>query len=400
MKDTIQTTIQQTAEKNYEDLQTCFKSGSTKSLKWRKSQLQALRKGLKEMEGSFVKALSLDMGKVEPLTIAEIGQCINDCYQSFYSLDDWAKNEYIPTNLELLPSKSWRQPAPLGVALIIGAWNFPISLTIQPLVGAIAAGCCALVKPSENCPNTARLIYEIVEKYLDTAAYRTMLGGKEVVSVLLDEFRWDKMFFTGGVNVGKKVAAAAAKNLTDVTLELGGKNPVVIDKEVNLKSAVSRLLWGKMENAGQFCLSPDFCVVHEDIYERFVDEIKALYSKNWGDPSKAETVGKMPVRIVNKRRWRYLHAMIDEVENSQTSSVLLGGTKLASEEQLFIPLTIVVNVPKSLTIMTEEIFGPILPVVVVKSIDDAISFVNDMPRKHPLATYIFTSNQATATKFL
>ena len=389
-------------DQHYAELQTCFRSGYTRDVSWRKRQLKKLLTGCKAMEKEITNNLLLDVGKPEPAAIAELGASCIEIQYAYNNLETWVKKEYVRSNIELQPgTKSWRQPQALGVALIMSAWNFPFALLIQPLVGAIAAGCCAILKPSEISPKTADVIAKLVEKYLDPAAYRVVLGDVGVSSRLVQKYHWDKIFFTGGSKVGKIVAQAAAKYLTNITLELGGKNPTIVDKYIDLKVTVSRILWCKLENAGQFCLGVDYCVIHEESFPSFIEEFKCLYAHYWGDnPGRPDTVLKMPGRVINEQQWQRLHKMISDIEQTDPNSIILGGTKYASRDLRYIPLTVVLNPPMSSPVMTEEIFGPILPIFTVPSINEAISFVNSMPTKHPLALYVFSHNINTAQKVI
>ena len=379
---------------HYSDLQTTFHSGHTRSLAWRKCQLKNLLRGCKAMEKEITHALSIDVGKPEPASILELGAAVQEIKFAYSNVECWMQKEYVRSNIDFQPgTSSWRQPQPLGVALIMSAWNFPFALLIQPLVGAIAAGCCAVLKPSEISPNTALIAEKLVGSFLDPAAYRVVVGGVGVSSRLVQRFRWDKIFFTGGSKTGRIIAQAAAKTLTSVTLELGGKNPTIVDKHVDLKVAVSRILWCKLENAGQFCMSVDYCIIHEDIVSSFMKEFKNLYRYYWGDnPGHPETVVKMAGRIVNEQHWERLHKMISEIEVSNSESILVGGTEYSSRSRRYIPLTVVLNPPMKSMLMSEEIFGPILPIFTVPSISQAITFVNSMPSKYPLALYVFSNN--------
>mmetsp|Transcript_27193 Transcript_27193/g.42247 ORF Transcript_27193/g.42247 Transcript_27193/m.42247 type:complete len:521 (+) Transcript_27193:243-1805(+) len=399
------TTSKAELHKHHADLNATFNSGRTKSINWRKQQIKALIQGCTEQQEEIYRALSLDLGKPRPAAMAEVGAIIKEAKAAYYDVTKWMDITKVKTPLMFQPgTSSWLQPQPLGVGVIIGPWNFPFTLIMQPLLGAIAAGCCAMLKPSEFSPNTSNVLKKVVEEYLDNEAIRVILGDASV-SKLLMELKWDKIFFTGGTEVGRQVAVAAAENLTNVTLELGGKNPVVVDKDIDMKTCVKRVLWAKMENAGQFCLGADYMVLHQDIADEFLAEFTELHKEFWGDnPGKPETIHKMPCRIVNERHWQRLYDMIVEIEEAEPAGskgkIIYGGSATANKETLFIPMTLIVDPPLNSRVMGEEIFGPLLPIITVPSTDAAISFVNNMPLKHPLALYSFSKNFKVARRVI
>lgn len=402
----IMTTSKAEINKHHADLNATFNSGKTKSLSWRKDQIKALIQGCTEQQDEIYKALSLDLGKPRAAAMAEVGAIIKEAKDAYYDLPQWADLTKVKTPLMLQPgTSSWLQPQPLGVALIIGPWNFPFTLMMQPLLGAIAAGCCTVLKPSEFSPNTSNIIKKVVEGYLDNDAIRVIMGDASVSRHLVELLKWDKIFFTGGIEIGRKVAVAAAENLTNITLELGGKNPVVVDKDVNMKTCVKRVLWAKMENAGQFCLGADYMVLHQDIADEFLTEFTKLHTEYWGDnPGKPETIDKMPCRIVNERHWQRLYDMIVEIEEAKPpgskGKIMYGGSATANKETLFIPLTLIKDPPIESRVMGEEIFGPLLPIITVPNIDAGILFVNNMPLKHPLAIYSYSNNIKVARRVI
>lgn len=256
-------------QSHFEALKRSFDKGLTLDVEWRKFQLKALHKGIQDCESEIIKAEKADLGKAVPLIVVEIGTCLKEIEEAYSNVDEWVKDVPISTPIELQPGKSWRQPKPKGLALIISAWNFPLALALQPLVGAIAAGCCVLVKPNEGSPETAKVVCKIIDNYLDQAAFRSVQGGVKTSSALVSEFHFDKIFFTGGSKVGRKIAEAGVKYFADITLELGGKNPLIIDEYVDVKTAVWRTVYARMENAGYVVALT--CVPKMQILSNFID---------------------------------------------------------------------------------------------------------------------------------
>jgi aldehyde dehydrogenase (NAD+) len=267
---------------------------------------------------------------------------------------------------------------PLGVVLVISPWNYPVQLLLSPLVGAIAAGNCAVLKPSEVTPNVSDVIGRLVPKYLDPDAITVVQGGVDETTAVLRE-RFDHILYTGNGAVARHVMEAAAKHLTPITLELGGKSPCIVDKDVDLMVAARRIAWGKFLNAGQTCVAPDYVLVHESRERDLIDALKKAVHEFYGDdPKRTPDYG----RIVNERHHRRLAVLLKDGE------VALGGQ--ADEADRYIAPTILRNVPTNAPVMADEIFGPILPVLTVRSIDEAVTFVNARPK--PLALYVFTKD--------
>lgn len=372
--------------KTVNDLRTTFHSGVTRPAAWRKQQLEGIAAMMKEREDVFVKALQADMRKPRFEAFgAEVSYLLNDAKHAIKNLDDWMRPEKVSTNIVNLPATSRILREPLGVVLIIGPWNYPLQLVLSPLIGAIAAGNTAVLKPSEVTANAAAALAEWLPKYVDPAAVRVVEGGVEETTQLLKE-RFDHIFYTGNGHVGRIVMEAAAKHLTPVTLELGGKSPVIIDQDVDLDAAVRRTLWGKFFNAGQTCLAPDYVLVHKSVEAAFLGKCKTMLREFYGDDPK-----KSPdfTRIVNQRHHKRLMAMLGDGE------VVVGGE--SDEADCYIAPTIVSIKPDS-KLMSDEIFGPILPVMPVDSIDAAINFINGRPKA--LALYVFTKNSAVSDAVL
>ena len=289
----------------------------------------------------------------------------------------------------ILPATSEIVYEPYGVALIISPFNFPINLSLVPIIGAIASGNCVLLKPSELSTNCEKLLCTLIPKYMDGECIKVITGGIDTMTALLD-LQWDKIFFTGSTRVGKIVAKAAANYLTPVSLELGGKCPVVIDSSVtDLELATKRILWGKIINAGQMCVAPDYVLCHASKYEEFLDlTIKVMKQFYNGDASKSPDFG----RIITKSHCERLEHLIDTCDGK----VVIGGN--VDFEKKYVDPTIIRDASMSSTLMTEEIFGPILPVFKYESLDEAIQIINSTPLKNPLALYVFGKDRQMIDK--
>jgi len=289
--------------------------------------------------------------------------------------------------VQLQPGSSAIYKQPKGVALIIGAWNFPFHVTLIPLVDAITAGCCCILKPSEVSENMAKAVTSIFPKYLDNNGIAIVSGGPEETKVLLKE-KFDKICYTGNTTVGKIVMKAASKHLTPVLLELGGKSPLIIDNTVNLRKALPRIIWGKFLNAGQTCIAPDYALVHKDVYPEFLAESVRTIEQFWG---KDQQANKDFGRIINHRHVNRIKQLL------KGSHHIHYGGKIDESDRYIQPTIITEADPKS-PLMSEEIFGPLFPVFQINNVDEAISFINDRPK--PLALYIFTENSTTAKKVI
>jgi aldehyde dehydrogenase (NAD+) len=311
---------------------------------------------------------------------AEIADVRMGLHELKKNLRRYMKPEKVATPLPLQPGKSVIVREPLGVVLVISAWNYPIALAITPLAGALAAGNCAVLKPSEVAPKTSALLAELLPKYLDASAVEVIEGGVPETSELLAQ-RFDHIFYTGSTNVGRIVMTAAAKHLTPVTLELGGKSPCVIDRDVDLAVAARRVAWGKFYTTGQTCIAPDYVLCHAAVHDAFVAQLVATIREFWGDDPKASPDYG---RVVNARHHKRLMGLIPG------SGVLATGGQ-ADEQDRYIAPTVLTDVLPDSKLMGEEIFGPILPVLKVDDMDAAIRFINARPK--PLALYLFSSNE-------
>ncbi|XP_061721141.1 aldehyde dehydrogenase, dimeric NADP-preferring isoform X2 [Cydia pomonella] len=357
-----------------------FARGVTKPLAWRKQQLKNLLRMYEENYNAMVEALHKDLrrSKMEAVLL-EVDYLINDLKSMLHHIDEWAKPEHPPKGFVNMLDEVVIYNDPYGVALVIGAWNYPLQLLLLPMAGAIAAGNTVIVKPSELSVACANFVVETLPKYLDNDAVQVVEGGPAETTELLKQ-RFDYIFYTGGTNVGKIVHAAAAKFLTPVTLELGGKSPVYIDSTANLEVTTKRILWGKFINSGQTCIAPDYILCSKEIQDKFVAEAKKVLKEWYGeDPQKSPDL----CRIVNSRHFSRLQALVD----ASKDKIAIGGSYDAQER--FIAPTILTNVTGTDKIMEDEIFGPILPILPVQNAYEAIKFINE--REHPLVLYVFST---------
>ncbi len=368
-----------------EKLRQTFRSKRTRSYEWRVSQLKALRKFLVEKEKEINEALWKDLRKGDfESAITEQGVVMSEIDYTLSRLADWMRPESASTPIIDQPGHCLIHPEPLGVALIIGAWNYPINLLLAPLVGALAAGNASVLKPSEMAVATSAMLARYIPDYMDKDAVVVMEGGVPETEEILS-IQFDYIFFTGSGKVGKIVMGKAAAHLTPVTLELGGKSPAIILADTNLEVAAHRVAWGKFMNGGQTCIAPDYVLVEKSIEAAFIEKLTTAIQSFYGpDPQKSPDY----CRIVNDANFRRLSAFLS---NGET---VCGGKTDASER--YIAPTILKNVTGEMPIMQEEIFGPILPVITVENLDAAIQFING--RAKPLALYLFSKSGASHEK--
>jgi aldehyde dehydrogenase (NAD+) len=359
-----------------------FDGGRTRPVELRLEQLARLRRMLVEHEDEIIAALHADVGKPSlEAFVAEVAYTLSEIDLVRKRLRSWAKPERVRTSLLAQPGRSRVIREPLGVVLVIGPWNYPFQLVVGPLVGAIAAGNCAVVKPSEVAPATSTLLATRLPQYLDPSTVAVVEGGVAETTALLKE-RFDHVFYTGNGAVGRIVMEAAARHLTPVTLELGGKSPCIVDERVDLDVAARRIVWGKFYNAGQTCVAPDYVLAHTRVAERLIERMKDTLLDFYGnDPKASPDYG----RIVNARHHRRLTKLL---EDGKSGELAVGGE--ADEAARYLAPTILRRVPEHAPVMQEEIFGPILPVIEVDNVDAAIAFVNARPK--PLALYVFSSD--------
>lgn len=362
-----------------------FDSGKTRSLAWRREQLQGLLRFSKEQSARLAEALHADLRKpAMEAYAADLSQVTNEAKLALKNLNKWTKPERIG-RLPLL-GRCVLMRDPLGVVLIIAPWNYPVGLLLSPLAGAIAAGNTAVLKPSEVTAHTSGVIAETLTNYVDPDAFAVVQGGVEETTALLDE-KFDHIMYTGNGQVGRIVMRKAAETLTPVTLELGGKSPCIVDSTANIETTAKRIAWGKFMNAGQTCIAPDYLLVEESVQQPLLDALQKTVKDFYGDDAqKSDDYA----RVVNERHHGRLTKLLEGQE------IAFGGKVDSSD--CFIEPTVVKNVSPDAPIMQSEIFGPILPVLTVKDVDEAVAFVNH--RDKPLALYVFTGDEAVAEKVL
>jgi aldehyde dehydrogenase (NAD+) len=354
-----------------------FATGATKPLQFRLEQLQRLKAAILKRQEDIVEAAHVDLGRPELEGYIEVGALMELNYVLKH-LKSWVKPAKVPLALTFQPGSAWIQPEPLGVVLIIGPWNYPFQLLISPLLGAIAAGNCAILKPSELAPATSRVIAELIRETFDPQFVAVIEGGVETAQTLLSQ-KFDHIFFTGGARVGQIVMEAAAKQLTPVTLELGGKSPCIVDRDIDLKVTARRIIWGKFVNAGQTCVAPDYLLVDEAIKPALLSALQQTLREFYGEnPEKSPDLA----RIINEQQFERLVRLLKGEE------ILVGGQ--SNREARYIAPTILNEVRWDAPVMQEEIFGPILPVLTYRDINEAIAAINARPK--PLALYLFTRN--------
>ncbi|HEY6649934.1 MAG TPA: aldehyde dehydrogenase family protein [Mycobacterium sp.] len=360
-------------------LRDTFKSGRTRSVEWRKQQLRALEAMMTENEAAIAAALEQDLGR-SPFEawLADIASTAGEAKDAAKNVRKWMRRKYRLLEMSQLPGRGWIEYEPYGTVLVIGAWNFPFVLTLGPAIGAIAAGNTMVLKPSEVCPASSALMAELVPKYLDNDAIVVIEGDGSVSQELIAQ-GFDHICFTGGTEIGRKVYEGAAPHLTPVTLELGGKSPVIVSADADIDVAAKRIAWTKFINSGQICIAPDYVLADAKIRDQLVDKIKAAMTT-----FEAENPGGR--RIVNQRHFDRLTASLAATKGD----VVIGGGSDSSK--ISIQPTVVVDPDPAEPLMTDEIFGPILPVVTVQSLDDAIGFVNSRPK--PLSAYLFTKTKS------
>jgi aldehyde dehydrogenase (NAD+) len=359
-----------------------FESGATRPYAFRIEALKKLQAAIQRWESQINAALKADMGKGEyEAYMTEVGFCLAELSHTIKHLKRWMQPERQGTPLALLPARSALYRVPRGQVLIIGPWNYPFQLVIAPLIGAIAAGNVAVLKPSELAPATAAVVRQILAELYPAEFVTVVEGGPDVSQALLAR-RWDYIFFTGSTAVGRIVAQAAAVHMTPCTLELGGKSPCIVDETADLKVAARRILWGKFINAGQTCIAPDYLLVAESVWPALRAEMKASLRAFYGENPKASPD---LARIINDRHFQRLSRML-------VGDIVVGGETDPAER--YIAPTIIENVTLDHPAMAEEIFGPILPVITWRSWEEALSVIRQRP--NPLALYIFTSDEARA----
>ena len=366
-----------------------FQTGATRPYEFRKQQLIRLKKGILEKEKQLYEALYADLKKSpEESWVTELGMVLSELKYAINNLRDWMEPERVSTNLLNLPSSSRVMREPLGVVMIIGPWNYPFQLLINPMVGAMAAGNCIVIKPSETAPATANVMRQLIEENFSAEYILYVEGdGAAVIPSMLNNFRFDHIFYTGNTAVGKSIYRQAAEKLVPVTLELGGKSPCVVENDANIKVAARRIAIAKFSNAGQMCVAPDYVLVHESKRDLLIEEIKTAVTKFFSDdPASDYSYSK----IVNEK---HFDRLISYLKNGR---IVYGGRH--DRNKLFIEPTIIDQVDIQSPLMKEELFGPVLPVISFSSDEEAQKIIAENP--NPLAFYVYTSSRKKENRWL
>lgn len=369
-------------EQNFYDSKAFFNTQQTKDISFRKEQLKKLSKAIKSYESDILEALYTDLGKNKVEAYAtEIGITLKSIKNARKELKNWTKTKNVDTPLYLFPTKSYIKKEPYGTVLIIAPFNYPFQLVFEPLIGAIAAGNTAIIKPSELTPNVARVIKRLINETFDANYIEVIEGGIEETQTLI-HLPFDYVFFTGSENVGKIVYQAASENLVPVTLEMGGKSPVIVDETANIKVASERICFGKFTNAGQTCVAPDYILVHESVKDDLITALSKTLREFYG-----QNIQQSPDygRIVNLKHYHRLMSLL----NSAQMNIVFGGH--SDEDERYIEPTLLDHVTNDSAIMQEEIFGPILPILTYQSLDEAIAFIHQRPK--PLSLYLFSEDE-------
>ncbi|MDF1509093.1 aldehyde dehydrogenase [Robertmurraya sp. DFI.2.37] len=364
-----------------------FQTGATKNLAFRIKALQKLNQVIREGEKRLIQSLKEDLNKSEfDAYSTEIGIVLEEIRYTLKNIRSWAKPKKVKTPLTHIGAKSYIYPEPYGVAFIIAPWNYPFQLAVAPLIGAIAAGNCAVIKPSELTPRTSLVLAELINSHFPEEYIAVVEGGKETSEALLKE-NFDYIFFTGSVQVGKIIMESAAQHLTPVTLELGGKSPCIVHVDANLKLAAKRIAWGKFMNAGQTCIAPDYVYVDKKVKDEFLAYLKGAVNELYGqEPLKNVNYTK----IVSERHFKRLCSFLSE------GKIFYGGK--SSEEKLMIAPTVLTDITWDHSVMEDEIFGPILPVLEYRQLSEAVEEIRNRPK--PLAFYLFTESSDVQDRLL
>lgn len=375
-------------DKIIEDHYKFFESKKSRDIDFRINQLRSLKSAIKKYEYKIYEALYKDLGKCEfESYTTEVGFVLNSISHTIKNLKKWAKKEKVKTPLYLFPAKSFIISEPYGTVLIIGPYNYPFQLLVEPLVGALAAGNCVVLKPSENVPNLSRVITEMITETFPKEYIRSVEGGIETNTSLING-TFDYIFFTGSAQVGKIIMEAAARNLVPVTLELGGKSPVIVDESADIRVAAKRIIWGKTINVGQTCVAPDYVVVNNKVKDELIKELKLQIQSFYGkDAMESKDYG----RIVNDRHLIRLKNILDK----EADKIIYGGK--VNREKRYIEPTLI-DASWEGAAMSEEIFGPILPIISFSNLDEIIGEIKKLSK--PLALYLFTENYEVEKKVL
>jgi aldehyde dehydrogenase (NAD+) len=364
-----------------------FETGKTKNIEFRIQQLIKLKKSIQANEESIIAAMYQDLHKSRYETFTtEIGVIYPDIGLITKNLKKWAKPHRVPTPLVFFGAQSYVYHEPYGTALIIGPFNYPVNLVFEPLIGAIAAGNCAVIKPAQMTPDVSKIIAKIIRECFEENYIHVIEGDREATAALINA-PFDYIFFTGSVNTGKTVMAAAARNLVPVTLELGGKSPCIVDETADIDLAAQKIVWGKFSNAGQTCVAPDYVFVHQKVKQQLLDNIKKYILRFYGaNPKESKDYG----RIVNQKHTERLALLIDR------EKVVIGGDFDIGNS--YIAPTVLDRVGWDDAVMADEIFGPVLPILEFENLDEAIKQINRKPK--PLALYLFTTSKEVEIKVI
>lgn len=372
-------------EERVKKQKTFFMTGKTKDISYRKEALKKLKQKIIELEPEINKALKADLNKSETESyMTETGMVLSELSYAIKHLKQWSKEKRVRTPLSQFHSKSYYFYEPYGVTLIISPWNYPFMLALDPLIGTIAAGNCCIIKPSEYAPNTAKIMKKMIEDIFPSEYITIVEGGVDETTQLLKQ-KLDYVFFTGSISVGKIIMKAASENLTPITLELGGKSPCIIEKTADLPLTAKRILFGKILNAGQTCVAPDYLLVQKNIKEKLIQELEKCVEKFLG---KNSIENQEYVKIINQKQFDRLKELLKD------QKIIFGGN--IDDANKKIELTLIDEPSPDSKVMQEEIFGPILPVLSFEKIEEAIDFIRQ--REKPLALYLFTKNKKIEEK--
>ncbi|RTE87743.1 MULTISPECIES: aldehyde dehydrogenase family protein [Gammaproteobacteria] len=376
---------EQDMQEHFVKLQSTFLSQRTLSRDWRIRQLEQIEKLLNNHVEEWKQVLFEDLGKqATEAWSTEIGYLLKDIRHTKRHLKKWMKPKRVSSPIAIAPARSKLLPTPKGTVAVFGAWNYPLQLTLSPVVAAIAAGNTVCIKPSEVSPATSQLIVKLCNRYLDSEAIWAVEGDAAIAAQLLN-LPFDHIFFTGGSQIGKKVMHAAANHLSSVTLELGGKSPVIVSKHTDLEVTARRIVWGKFMNAGQTCIAPDYILVEKSVHEALTQALKAAIKELYGENIKeSRDYG----RIVSERHHQRLAKLLSDPELQHAK---IWGGEQDAESRYFAP-AIIDQCPVDASVMQEEIFGPLLPIIPVSDFTEALAFIQARP--HPLACYLFSSLQS------
>lgn len=364
---------------------TYFGSGETRTVKFRRESLQKLQAAIRKNEKAIAEAMKMDLNK-HPFEsyMCETGIVLDEIRFHMKRVEEWMRTRPVQTPLAQFHAKSFVAPEPYGLTLIMSPWNYPVNLCLEPLVGAISAGNCAVVKPSAYTAATSRIISEMLSSTFSPEYIAVVEGGRQENTALLSE-KFDYIFFTGSISVGKTVMEAAAKNLTPVTLELGGKSPVIVDHTADIKLAARRIAFGKVMNAGQTCVEPDYLLIERSRRDEFIDEFRSALSQFFPDGDLSDMA-----TIISEKHY------LRKKEMLRGQKAVIGGG--FDDNRRFIEPTVLVDVSPDSLVMQEEVFAPILPVLTWTELDEAIEFVRERPK--PLALYLFTKDRNTEKRVL